>query len=111
MFEGTEVGSVQEVVGIENTHDADTVEVESLGNHLRTYKQIGASCTEVADDAFIGLAGAGGVEIHACHTSLRENVAHIGLYFLRTIAACLEHRVSTGGTLHRHLIGIAAVVA
>lgn len=38
---GTEVGNVEHGVGIEDAHDADMVEVEALGHHLRADEHVG----------------------------------------------------------------------
>ena len=38
---GTEVGETDQCVGIQNAHDAHTVEVESLGHHLRAHENVG----------------------------------------------------------------------
>ena len=111
MFVGTEVGVVQHGVGIEDADDADAVEVETLGNHLRADEQVGAPGAEVADEPFVGIAGAGGVEVHAADTRFGEDVAHVGLNLLRAVAAGLQLRSATGGAGHGHLVDGTAVVA
>ena len=44
MLVGPEVGVVEHGVGIEDTHDGHTVEVEALGDHLCTDEEVGATC-------------------------------------------------------------------
>ena len=111
MFVGTEVRLVEHAVGIEYAYDRDTVEVQSLGNHLRADEQVGTSGCEVADDALIGIAGAGGVEVHACYAGLGQDVAYLVFYLLRAVAAALQFLTSAGRTFRRYAVGIAAVVA
>ena len=55
MLIGTEVRIIEHSIGIEDAHNGDTVEVESLGDHLRTDKEVGATCGEVVDNALVGL--------------------------------------------------------
>ena len=111
MLIGTEVGLVEHGVGIEDAHDADAVEVEALGDHLCADEQVGASGREVADDALVGIARAGGVEVHACHAGLWEDVAQLVLDLLRAIAPPLQFLLPQAGTLGRDPVGVAAVVA
>ena len=40
---GTEIGIVEHSVGIQNTHDCDTREVEPLGYHLRADEYVGSA--------------------------------------------------------------------
>ena len=111
MFVGAEIGVVEHRIGIEDTHDGDAIEVEALGNHLRADKDIGTTCGEVIDDTFVGLTGAGGVEVHAGDAGLGEEGAHLVLDLLRAVAPRLEFMATTGRTLRRHLVCIATVVA
>ena len=57
-LEGTlvcsEVALVEELVGIEDAHEGDAVEIEPLGDHLRADEEVGVSALEVTDDAFVG---------------------------------------------------------
>ena len=110
MFIGTEIGIVEHGVGIEDAHHRDLVEVQSLADHLRADEQIGTTCGEVVDDAFVGLTAAGGVEVHAGDTGFGEDVVHLGLDLLRAIAMRLQLGTTAIGTLRRHLIGIAAIM-
>ena len=111
VFVGTEVGIVQHRVGIDDTHHRHLVEVQSLGHHLRTYQDIRASGRKVADDALIGIARSGGVQVHTGNVGFRERLAHLFLYLLRTVAACSQVGTAATRTLCRHSVGIATVVA
>ena len=111
MFEGAEVGLVHHAVGIDDAHNADVVEVETFADHLRADEDVGTSCSEVGDDAFVGIARAGGVEVHTCNAGLRKNLAHLFLYLLRTKTTRTQVGTATTGTLRRNTVGKTTVVA
>ena len=111
MFVGPEVRIVEHRVGIEDTHHADTVEVESLGDHLGADKEIGAPSGEIVDQSLVGSTGAGGVKIHTGNTGLRKDIAHLIFNLLRAKAPCHQLCTAASRALRGHLIGIAAVVA
>ena len=110
MLIGPEIGLVEHGVGIEDAHDGHLVEVEALGDHLGANEQVGTSGTEVADDALVGLARTGGVEVHTADAGLREDVAHGGLYLLGAVAARTQFGAATAGAGGGHLIDGTAVV-
>ena len=89
MFVSPKVRLVQHAVGIEDAYHRDAVEVEPLGDHLRSNEDVGAPGGEVADDTLVGMTGARGVKVHSSHTSLRKQVANAVFNFLRAKAACL----------------------
>ena len=111
MLVGTEVGNVEQHVGVEYADDADAVKVEPLGHHLCADEQVGASTGKVVDDALIGIARACGVKIHAADACLREDVGQLVFNLLGAVAARHQLMATTGRALSRHLIGMAAVVA
>ena len=98
-------------IGIEDTHHGYTVEVEALGNHLCTDKDVGAPNGEIVDDTFIGLTSTGGIEVHTGDMGLGEEGAHFVFDLLCPVTTSLKFMTATSRTLDRHLISIAAVVA
>ena len=111
MLIGTEVGHVKHGVGIEDAHHRDLVEVEALGYHLCSDKQVRASGTEVADDTFIGLTRAGSVKVHTADAGLGEDVAHLCLNLFGTIATGAQLAAPATGTDRGHLINGTTVMA
>ena len=105
MFESTEVRVVEHGVGVEYADDADAVEVEALADHLRANEQIGAACGKVTDDALVGLARTGGVEVHSADAGFGEDLAHLVFYLFhsRASAAACSHRRDTRWAPDRRL--------
>ena len=83
MFVGAEVGIVEHVVGIQYSHHANLVEVESLCHHLCSYQYIGSSSGEVADYSLVSIACTCGVEVHTGNMCLRECLTQCVLNALR----------------------------
>ena len=108
---GTEVGHVEHGVGTDDAYHRDVVEVKTLRDHLRANQDIGAPSPEVGDDALVGIAGAGGVQVHAGDAGIGERLAHLLLYLLRAVAVGAQVGGATAGTLRGYLIGGSAVVA
>ena len=108
---GPEVGLVEHGVGGDDAYYGDVVEVEALAYHLGADEYVGAAGGEVADDAFVGVAGAGGVEVHACDACLGEGVAHLFFYLLGAVAVGAQVGAAAAGALGGHLVCGAAVVA
>ena len=110
MFKGAEVGIVQHRVGIDNTHHADLVEVQTLADHLCTNQNIRSSRREVADNAFIGIPGTCGVQVHTGYAGLRKEFMHLLLYLLRTVTATTQIGRAATRTFCRYLVGITTIM-
>jgi hypothetical protein len=50
-----EIGEVEHVVGIQYPNQADIIEVQSFGDHLRPDQDIDPALLEVIDDALVGI--------------------------------------------------------
>ena len=111
VFVSPEVGIVHHGVGIEYANYAYAVEVQPLAYHLRAYQYVGLAACEVADDAFVSVASAGSVEIHACYTGLGEQFQYVVFNLLRAVALCLQVGAAARRALCGHLVSAAAVVA
>ena len=107
---GTEVGIVEHRVGIQYAHHAHVVKVEPLAYHLRADKNVGLSCRKLAYQSFVGVARAGGVEVH-CHACLRKQFAYQVFNLLRSEAAASQIRALTVGTHLWHGVSVATIVA
>ena len=53
-FIGTEIRLVEERVGIEHRHQTHIIEMQSLGDHLRTDEDVAFMIGKGVDDIFIG---------------------------------------------------------
>ena len=92
---GAKIGRVQQIIGIQNTYNADATKVETLGYHLRADKDIGLTTLESPDYAVISTLRGGGIAVEACHTSRREECGDSLLDLLRTEAHRLDiHRIT-----------------
>ena len=87
---GAEVGIVQHGVGIEYAHNADVVEVQTLGHHLRAYQDVRLALLEIGDDALVGGTGAGGVQVHTGYAGVGEEGFDVIFYFFRAEAAVAQ---------------------
>ena len=110
MFVGTEIGIVKHGVGVQNPHHTDLVEIEPLADHLRTNQDVGAPCPEIHDNALVGIASAGGVEIHTRHMSFRKHLAHLLLNLLSTKTTRMQLGRAATGTLRGHSIGVTTIM-
>ena len=108
---GTEVGLVEHGVGREDAHDGDTSEVETFGDHLGADEEVGLATGELGDDAFVGVTGAGGVEVHTGDACLGEGGRDDVLYFLCACPTVVEVDVATLRTGGGHTHGVATIVA
>ena len=111
MFVGPEVRIIEHRVGIENTHNAHLVKIQSLGNHLRTDKQIGLSRRKILYQAFIGIAGAGRIKIHTGNTRLREDFSQLIFHLLCSDTTPRQFGTSTVRTFRRNRIRVATIMA
>ena len=106
-----EIGTVQEVVGIEYAHNRHPSEIESLGYHLRADQNIGTAALEILDYAVIGALRGGGVTVQTRHTRLGEELRNTLLDALRAET----HRCRIGRAALRACAGhgrhISAIVA
>ena len=96
-----EIGTVQEVVGIEYAHNRHTAEIESLCYHLRADQNIGTAALEILDYAVIGALRGGGVTVQTRHTRLGEELRDTLLDALRAEA----HRCGIGRAALRACAG------
>lgn len=60
-FKSAEIGIVEQLVGIEDAHKTNMVEVEALGDHLRAHKNVDSTLLKIADNALIGVFAPRGV--------------------------------------------------
>ena len=111
MLIGTEVRIVQHRISMKDTYYADLVEVQSLGDHLRTNQDIRTSCPEIHDDTLIGITGTCGIQVHTSHPCLREHLTNLLFYLLRAIAFRPQVGTATTRALCRHTVGKAAIMA
>src|SRR3712207_5758207 len=107
---GPEVGIIEHGVGVEYAHDTYFVEIQPLTDHLRADEQIGLAAREIVNNALIGVAGAGGIKVHAGHPGLGEELTDIILYLLRAVTTPLKLGTATIGAHRRHAIREAAVM-
>ena len=110
IFVGAEVGKVQHRVGIEDAHDAHTVEVEAFANHLRPDEHVGASRREVGDEAFIGIFGARRVEVHAGYACFGKDFDHLVFNLLSAIPPSAQIGSAAIGAFRGRGIGETAVM-
>ena len=111
MLVSAEIRIVEHRVGVEDAHHTHPAEVEALRHHLRTNEHIGLAHGEIGDEPLVGVARMGGVEVHACHPCLGEDVAYLVLNVLGAIATTTDVRVLAIGTDGGHGIGGATVMA
>ena len=71
-FVGAEVGKRDEIVGTDDTHDADIVEVESFGDHLRAYQYVDIVVFEVVDNLKVPFLLLSTVHVHAGNACFGE---------------------------------------
>ena len=109
-FVRAEIGIVHHRIGVQNTDHTDTVEIQSFGNHLRANQNIRFPFFKVVDDALVGRAGAGGIQIHSGYLGLRKNLLDVILNFFRAESAVHKFHSSTSRTGCRHGVGIAAIM-
>ena len=110
-FGGPEIGVVHQVVGIEDAHQRDAPEIESLGNHLRTDQNVGLSGFEVGDDGVEGLLGSHAVAVQPRDTRFGENPGNLLLDLLRPEAHRNHVRNLARRAFRRDLSRVAAIVA
>jgi hypothetical protein len=108
---GSEIGLVEHSICREYSYNRDIVEVQTLGNHLRAYEQVGLACRELGYYAFVGIASASGVEVHTGYASLWEGKAEIVFHLLCTCTTISKVGVATIRTGDRHLHGVTAIMA
>ena len=85
-------------------------QIQSFGNHLRANQNIRFPFFKVVDDALVGRAGAGGIQIHSGYLGLRKNLLDVILNFFRAESAVHKFHSSTSRTGCRHGVGIAAIM-
>ena len=64
---GTEIGEREHVVGVEDTYYLHRVEVQTLGDHLGAYKDVGLMVLESLQNALVVVFRARGVEVETSH--------------------------------------------
>ena len=110
-LKGAEVGHIETLVGIEDAHHVDPLEIESFRDHLRTDQDVRFAPPESLEDTFITGTAARGVEVHARRAGFGEKGAHGGFYLLRAITQVAQFGATAVGTLLGQRIGRSAVVA
>ena len=110
-LESTEVGKRHQGIRVQDAHHTHPIEIQPLGHHLRAHKDVGLVLLKVGDDLLVAVLGAGGVEVHTGDGGLREEFGQGVFHLLGAEALHLDVGAVAGGTLVRHLDGIAAVVA
>ena len=111
MFISTEVGIIQQRVGIQYSDHTNTVEVKPFAYHLRTDEHISAPRREVADESCIGISRACCVEIHPGHACFGQQLTYLVFHFLGSVATPSQFGAAAVGTNRRHMIRKPAVMA
>ena len=89
---GPEIGVVEHVVGVENPHQRDPLEVEPLGYHLRAYQDVGFAARERRHNGAERPFGSHRIAVEPRHPRLGEDAGYLLFDFL-------------GAESHRHHIG------
>ena len=107
---GTKIRIIQHSIGIQNAHYTYMVEVQSLGNHLRTDKNICLSLFKVCNNTLISSTRAGCIQIHTDNGSFGKQKFDVTLYLFRTKTSVTQIRTLTGWADARQLIGISTIM-
>ena len=105
------VGEREHVVGIEDAHHFHRIEVQALGDHLRTHKDVGFMVLKSLQNALVVVFRAGGVEVKAGNLSFRHNETQVLLNLLSTEAMHPNVGAVTYGTLRRHRSRVTTIMA
>ena len=110
-FKSPEIGTCKHGVGIKDANDVNIVEVEALGYHLGSDKDVGLVLGKVGEYALVGIALTGSVKVETCCAAGGEMPANLLLYLL-----CAETKgayicLLTTRALTGHIIGGAAIMA
>ena len=108
---GAEIGIGNEVVGGEDSDDADVVEVESLGDHLCADKDVDAVFVEIVEDFYILVFLRCRIEIHTCYARLGEEDSEVVFDAFGAEASHSERRGMAGRAFGGDGYGVAAIVA
>lgn len=94
-FEGAEVGEIDEIVGGEDSDDADVVEVEAFGDHLGAYEDVDFAFLEVGEEFGVVVLLEGAVEVHTSDVCFGEEDGEVVLDAL------------SAEPFHREVVGVA----
>ena len=108
---GPEIGVVQQIVGIEDTHERHAAEIEPLGNHLRSDQDVGLASLEVGDDSVERPLRSHAVAVEPRHARRGEQPCDLLLDLFGAEAARNHVRHLARRAFHRHGGRIAAVMA
>ena len=111
MFEGTEIGVVQHVVGIQDTHHRHFGEIQTLTDHLCSHQDLRLTLREVFDNPFIGIPAARGIHIHPRHFHIWEKLHQLIFYLLCADPSSTNSLTLTVRTYLRHLIHTTTIMA
>ena len=111
MFVGTEVGIVEHTVGIEDAHHRHLGKIKTFADHLCAHQHIGAAYREIADDPLVGITAASGVEVHARHFGIGEEVHHLVFDLLRAITTTTQVATATAGAHLGYAVSGSTIVA
>ena len=106
-----EVGVVEHGVGVHDADDAHVGKVESLAHHLRADEDVRSPLGKIVEDALVGVAGVGGVEVHAVDARFRDEAVQFLFDALCAQADVAQALLATGRARQGDAVGVAAVVA
>ena len=105
-----EVRHIGHLVGVDNAHHTHAVKIKSLREHLRTDKDVGFACLELADDLFVRRPRTCGVEVHTRGAGIGKYGLYFRLYFLRAVTYVAQVRLMTVRTRAWHVVTLPTIV-
>ena len=106
-----EIGAVQSLVGVQDSHQRDIGEVVPLGQHLGSDQKIGLTLVDAAQLFLECAAARGAVAVNAFDACLWEKFLQRPFHPLRALAKRVQIPALAGGATVRHFLFRAAMMA
>ena len=106
-----EIAGVQSLVHRQHTYQRDIGEIQPLADHLRSQHDVILTLPEFLKPFLVGIAGHGGVRVHAEYPCFRHDQPEFFFQPLGAKAHFPQVLSAAGGTGFHHVLRMSAVMA